>query len=375
MPGLGKPLDVKIVGGGLAGMITAHQLLAHPRPDGRPYQITIYESAEKPYTTLCGEGISDENLRRFAAFDSFPHVAQTFRGAAWYMPGDKVIHVEQKCHTIERATWIPAMAESFRKKGGKLVLNKKILLEDLPHMAYDVLIGADGPGSVVRKYIGGTIDIKLGIQYRVKHSSYATDRLEFYTDKAYCSEYAWIFPKDDTLNVGLLADNPTQDWKRLDRFMKDKGVDGKVAVREAYPIGFNGDKVADPAFPNVALVGDSGGLTNPLTKGGIAAVILSSEILAQCVARDELALYNERIMTHPIMNPAYKKAVAWIAEATNEEIARLIRFLPKVTRSGDGVPKSENRWTLLKTFFGNLDRLQDVRTIYRAMSLSRRYSW
>lgn len=368
-------LDVKIVGGGLAAMVNALQIMDRPRTDGRPYRITVYEMGDRPHTTLCGEGISDENLKRFTAFDSLPYCAQTFEGAAWYFPDGKRILVEQRCHTIERSEWIPAMAQRFERRGGKLILGKKITIDDLPEMPYDVLIGADGPGSVVRKYIGGKADIKLGIQYRVAGSAYKTDRLEFYTDKAYSSEYAWIFPKDNILNVGLLADNPAKDWERLDLFMRDKRVDGKIAAKEAYPIGFSGDRVADPRFPGIVLAGDAGGLTNPLTKGGICAVILASEILADCIASDRLEEYNARVMSHPLMSPSYREAVDWISNASNEEIVRLTRFLPREIRVGDDVPKASYRWALIKTLLGNLGKLGDVMTIYRAMSLSRRYSW
>jgi len=370
-----RELDIRIVGGGLAGMVTALQLQAS-QPEDADYRITVYEASSEPYTTLCGEGISHLNLSRFKAFDNQKHVAQAFRGAHWWLPDGKLLEVKQKCYTIERATWIPAMAEQFQKAGGTLVLDHKVTPAEARELAAksSVLIGADGPGSVVRKTLipDAKVDIKLGIQYRVKDSPYRTEWLEFFTDKRYCSEYAWVFPKGDILNVGLLADDPQGDWKRLDAFLRDKKVDGKVAVREAYPIGFSGTKVQQG---NVLLVGDSGGMTNPVTKGGICATILGSEILADCIAQDQLASYNGRIMGHPIMNPSFRGAIQFIVRCDNDRITRYSKHLPDVVRVGDDEPKGKYFAAVLKAGLYNLRDMPDLLNIYRALALSKDYSW
>jgi flavin-dependent dehydrogenase len=370
-----RHLDIRIVGGGLAGVITALQL-QHTRPKDAHYDITLYESAKEPYTTLCGEGISHLNLSRLAAFDSMRHVAQGFQGAHWWLPDGKLLEVKQRCYTIERKTWIPAMAEQVQKQGAVLELDHKVTPAEAKQMAgeADLVIGADGPGSVVRKALvpGAEVDVKLGIQYRVKGSPYTTEWLEFFTDKRYCSEYAWIFPKGDVLNVGLLADDPTGDWKRLDAFMADKKVDGKVALREAYPIGFSGTKVQEG---NALLVGDAGGMTNPITKGGICATILGSEVLADCVAKDRVQDYNARIMAHPIMDKSFRRGVDFIARSSNEEMGKFSRHLPDVVRVGDGEPKGKYFPAVLKAGLFNLSRMGDLLNVYKALALSKDYSW
>jgi flavin-dependent dehydrogenase len=373
-----RSLDIRIVGGGLAGMIMGLQM-QQTKPKDAAYRITCYESSEEPYTTLCGEGISHLNLSRFTAFDSTPHIAQAFQGAHWWLPDDTLLEVKQRCYTIERATWIPAMAEKFQKQGGELKLGHKVTPDEVKRFAAeaDVVIGADGPGSVTRKTLvpDAKVDVKLGIQYRIKGSTYATDWLEFFTDKRYCTEYAWIFPKGDMMNVGLLADDPAGDWKRLDAFMRDKKVDGHVTIREAYPIGFSGTKVQGGPRNNVLLVGDAGGMTNPVTKGGICATILGAEVLAQCVAENKVADYNARMMKHPIMDPSFRRAIQFIVRSDNETMGKFSRHLPDVVRVGDGEAKGKYFLSVVKAGLFNLPAMPDLLNVYKALALSKDYSW
>lgn len=369
-------MDVRIVGGGAAGFIAGLQLLDR-RPDA---EVTVYEREPEVYTTLCGEGISVASLSRFQpVFDSTPHVAQTFTGAEWWWPGGHCIEVDQPCYTIERATWIPAMAEAFQERGGTLQAGKKITADDVLALAdeADLVVGADGPGSQVRRTIDGAeIVTRLGIQYRVSRANgggFDSDNLLFYTDKRFTPEYAWIFPKAATGidNVGLLAES-SEDWDKLDAFMEDKGVAGDVVKKEAYPIGFSGTRVQEG---NRVLIGDAGGLTNPLTKGGLAAIVFASEILADCVEQDRLDDYERRIMDHPITSPLFRRAVQMIMRWDNAKIAHLMRHLPKRVVVGPGRSKRPYWGAIAASFLLNPGHMADLWTLYQAFGYSRRYSW
>lgn len=366
--------DIRIVGGGAAGLVTALELLNGPH--ARDYRITIYERADAPYTTLCAEGISDATLRQFTAFDSLAHVAQTFKGAAWHFPGEVTVNVDQTCHTLNRASWIPAMVEAFRSLGGEYRTGVKMSPERIAELAAeaDVVIGADGPGSQARRFVGGSHELKLGLQYRMDGRDFASSgRLEFFTDKRFSPEYAWIFPRGEILNVGLLATGDGKDWERLDAFAEAQGLGQRqVLKREAYPIGFLGT-----AFQrdNVLLVGDAAGLTNPLTKGGLAAIVYAAAILAKCLAQDAMSEYQTRLMAHPLTSPHFRGAVEAIHRLTNSDFERLVRFAPSVMTLGNGSARKRYTLPLLISVLTNLNYAPDLWVLVKAMRLSRRYSW
>lgn len=369
--------SVCIVGGGGAGMITA--LTLQERVPG--LSVTVMEREPEAYTTLCAEGISERTLDRFTAFDARPHCAQAFAGARWWFPGDVEVLVNERCFTIERASWIPAMAKAFKDRGGTFRGGEKVYPEDVEELrdGFDVVVGADGPGSNVRDAIGGEATTRLGVQVRLQ-ATWEGDRLEFYTHKAFSPEYAWVFPKGDILNVGILGEQDGEDFERIEAFREWIGLtDGKVVKREAYPIAFHGSKVAEG---NVALVGDAAGLTNPLTKGGMAAIIHSAELLAKAVneARgsgldgDAAArAYGERVRDHPVADPIYQEALDVMLSWSNDDFERVARFAPGSIVAGGGSLASKALLGL--GAISSPSRARELFTMYRAMALSKEYSW
>ncbi len=365
-----------MVGGGGAGMITALTLQErHPE-----LEIRVIEREPEAYTTLCAEGISERTLSRFTAFDATPHCAQAFEGARWWFPGGVEVLVDEACYTIERASWIPAMAKAFQERGGVFETGRKVMPEDVAQLRreHDLVVGADGPGSNVREAIGGSATTRLGVQVRLE-APWEGDRLEFYTHKAFSPEYAWVFPKGEILNVGILGVEDGDDFDRIEAFREWIGLEeGRIVKKEAYPIAFHGSTVAEG---NVALVGDAAGLTNPLTKGGMAAIIHSAGLLADAV--DEASskqpglaaarAYRDKVQEHPVSDPIYQEALDVMLAWENEDFERLARFAPSQIVAGGGSLVS--KLLLGVGAASSPSRARALFTLYRAMGLSKEYSW
>src|SRR3989338_4619903 len=304
-------LDIKIIGAGPAGLVTGLKLLE------AGFYPTIIEKQEVIVSTLCGEGLSHDTISHVPFKDWSEYAPSTFDYATFIFPNGAKAYVKKKCHSMDRTAWFRAMAKEFEKRGGHLQLGTKV--NDIKDLKYDLLIGADGPLSTVSKFVGNKSENMTGVQTRLK-VDYKHDGMEFFLDKNFSQEYSWVFAKGGIFNVGVLG-----DMKQLDAFVKHLGFEkAEVVDRLGYNIPFFGTKMQRD---NVILTGDAAGITNPLTKGGMAAAIYAAGIIVDCVKEVKIAEYEQRVFAHPIMAPVYKDALKYFRELTNEYLSKAGNFL------------------------------------------------
>ena len=163
-----------------------------------------------------------------------------------------------------------------------------------------VVVGADGPTSIVGASIGRRNTRTLtGSQRTLELSEGSTDT-EVYLDPMYVGGYAWLFPKGDVANVGVGVDLRAGGDPRaaLERFIVSLGD------RVGAPVGSTGGLIPvggplDPVDGNVVLVGDAAGHTHPITGGGIHQAVESGRMAGEAAARyvsgdkQALAAYRE----------------------------------------------------------------------------------
>ncbi len=356
-----------VVGGGLAGTITALNLQAAGVED-----IRVLERQPKIGTTACGEGLSAATLERLGPiFDAQPYIDRTFRGARWAFPGTRVT-IHWRCHTMAREEWIPAMADAVGDRGGTVETGVKITAADLAELEADVIIGADGPGSQVRRRMGADVKTRLGLQLRVA-TAHDTPWLEFVTDKRFSQEYAWWFPRSDTHNVGLLAEGDGRDWDRLEAFLEHLGLEGRIVRRESYPIAYGGTRFVS-RDGRYALIGDAAGLTNPVTKGGMAAIIHAAPLLARAAAAGRLTDYQRDLSRHPLTHGCFERSLRRLRRWDNDRIASVLRPAPSELIVG-GPDRSRMVRVGARVVARRPWLAASAKTFYDAGRLSLRYSW
>jgi len=184
----------------------------------------------------------------------------------------------------------------------------------------DMVIGADGPRSRVRKFIdekgnnsegsdgsegsdhgsGGETKFYKGIQYRVKldNSEELGLKDKFFSEegemtRVYMREgipfFVWIIPEGDgIIRLGVIAENGRRE---LERIIEEEGIKGEIIDRLAgiIPLG-----LCQSVYGNVAVVGDAARQVKPLTGGGIYYGMKAAEILVECIQEGVLAEYDKR---------------------------------------------------------------------------------
>jgi geranylgeranyl reductase family protein len=151
----------------------------------------------------------------------------------------------------------------------------------------DILVGADGPNSRVRKAarLRGEVKLHKGLQYRIEGQASDLQRVLVHFIRPF-HEFAWIIPEGNgILRVGVISSRPHLD---LEVFIRQHGLRGRVIEKNGglIPIGR-----VDLCNKNVAVVGDAAAQVKPITSGGIYYGMRAAEMLAKAIREGDLSQY------------------------------------------------------------------------------------
>jgi len=290
----------------------------------------------------------------------------------FFFPGNTRSFILDKAGAVlKRTEWLAGMANGIKLKGGEIrpgaevagVGESYIQLKDEERIDYDILIGADGPNSLIARYLGIKHKFLVASQCKVTFDTSNLDYLEFYLDKKFSPAGSWIFPKDKVINVGMQG-----DFEHLDAFLRYKGLDrNEVIEREAGVIPITG--IQNLAHHNVALIGDSASMPNPASGGGLSPIIYASRILARNIRN--LKNYEREIKEHPIAAPVLLKARHILLELTNKDLANIGNFLTGIE---GGEIHSLSGINIIK-YRSLVPKLENLLTLCKAMGISMCYGW
>ena len=197
----------------------------------------------------------------------------------------------------------------------------------------DVLIGADGASSRVRRLLG----IPTGLAVRawqvtipLEHRACETIDEEAVTirfdHRRLRSGYAWVFPTVGGVRLGCGASNASLSAGDLKAsflsWLNELGVNPKDGRVQCGTIGCG---YAGHRFKNVFLAGDAAGLASPVTGEGIASALISGREVAReivdpsCRGKEILELAARHRRTHDVLS------IPWIGRS-------LYRFAPTILR-------------------------------------------
>ena len=319
--------DVLVVGGGPAGSNAA-------RYAAKGADVLVIEKKKEIGSPVqCAEGVSQGLFEKLEMKQDSRCISTKIEFVKLIAPNGTVVRLDgekvkywKSGMVLDREVFDKSIAKEAARNGADFLMktrfvsakrNSKGVTVQAKHMNEDIqidakiIIGADGPPSIVAKSLGMDTTVPLrylesGIQYLMMPME-IEPCIELYFGDCYApGGYTWIFPKgEDQANVGLgvlpvKAKQTAQYY--LDKFIeRPRFKKAKIVEVNAGAIPVNGP-LKEPYMDNLLLVGDAGRFVNPLTGGGIHTAIITGkhagELAAEAIAKEDytanyLKKYND----------------------------------------------------------------------------------
>ena len=298
-------MEIVIVGAGPAGCYTAQLLKKY----GFKTRI-IEEHREVGKPVRCAGLVGRQVFENTLLPLSESSIINQINGAlVCYRDDNFQIKREGVAYVIDREKFDKNLSQGLEVECGKklIEINKEgsgyIIKTEVEDIYADLVIGADGANSRVRKYVNfmdnnyardkkiGYLKSYLGVQYRIKVEN---DLLCRKIAQVHFREgipfFIWVIPEGNNIfRVGVISENARED---LIGFLRDFKIKGEIIGKLAgmIPVG-----LTKYYYENITLVGDAAVQVKPLTGGGIYYGLKSAELLAECIRDNRLDGYDRRL--------------------------------------------------------------------------------
>lgn len=184
------------------------------------------------------------------------------------------------------ATFRPGvLVRSVAERDGHVVLHT-----DAGPVEARAVVGADGSASRIGQYVGVRCEqVDLGLEHEI-HAGAVADRWRgrLHLDWGPLpGSYGWVFPKGDTLTVGVIAQRGDPDATRayLRDYVNRVGLGGLPVQRSSGHLTRCRTPDSALARGRVLVAGDAAGLLEPWTREGISFALRSGRIAGRAAAR------------------------------------------------------------------------------------------
>ncbi|MCK5396632.1 MAG: geranylgeranyl reductase family protein [Thermoplasmata archaeon] len=304
--------DIAIIGAGPAGAMAASKL------DELGVDYILLDKAEFPRNKPCA-GVLSPKIHSLVQIPE-EVIDRKLVGYRVHGPPDAIVESkfpEPGC-IVQRSIFDNYLIERLKTKP---VINQASEIKDegehylIKGRTEDIkarfIIGADGTGSIARKFIGSkSSKIAISAQYEFSlDEEKVSQRVGNWFEVFYLMEYGygWLSPMKDgmKIGIGILADKKPDIWGMLDKFLDNSLISPKIHQatlinKEAHSIPMSGP-LDTLSSGRILLTGDAGGFVYPGTGEGIYYAMKSGQIAAE-LAYENLANqtnlddeYNKRL--------------------------------------------------------------------------------
>jgi geranylgeranyl reductase family protein len=297
-----KVWDVVVVGGGPAGLAAA----ATAARAGA--SVAVLERATHPRYKTCGGGLLGTSTGLATGWIDIPARDQvdsasfTLHGRWEFARSHKESPVlgmvvrEEFDHALRKAAQdagaeIREQALVRSVDNGETVATARLV--DGETVSGRVLVGADGSGGVTARRVGAAyaqVDVGLEVELPVGGPLASEWKGRIHLDWGRLpGSYAWVFPKDDRLTVGVIGDrrHGTQLKAYLADFVRGMGLDGLRPVQDSGHLTRCRAEDSPLGAGRILLAGDAAGLLEPWTREGISFALRSGALAGEAAVSDD----------------------------------------------------------------------------------------
>lgn len=301
-----RTVETIIIGAGPAGLTAGKHLK----------DAVILEQKEKiGLPVQCAEGLARKFLDELEIKPDPVWTSAVIETSQAIFPNGKVVSFRAKeaGYVLDRVGFEKFLASQSR---AEILLKKRVVDLQRKNNFWEVktaegevfkskyLLGADGPFSLVRrKVFKEEMEALPCIEYLIElEKEIDTSVIKMYFDKErFPFGYAWIFPKSkNKANIGLGGKgNLKESFEAfIEETIKREFGNCKLLENRSGVVPWGGALIK-LVQDNALLLGDAGGLADPIFGGGIGNAMVSGKIAAQAVISGNAGDYQTKIKSSP----------------------------------------------------------------------------
>lgn len=293
--------DVSVIGGGPTGALIADKIALEG------YKVSIFEKKGKIGEPVNCAGLVSPRIFELCKIKKDKIIQNKITGAIIHSPKDNIIKIGgDKVHAfaINRKKFDQNLIDNSIDHGAELNLKKKFTsakkynnhiefnISNIGKFKCNLLIGADGPKSTVRKSFSFNEpkEFLIGIGADIENSNLNSNYVQiFIGNKIAPGFFAWIIPTNKNGNTARIGLCIPSDLKKSVKYFFNNFIKNKISSKYLRDVKIK--KITGGTIPigpsgrlyksNVMIVGDAASQVKPTSGGGLYPGLMCANYCSQ----------------------------------------------------------------------------------------------